>query len=76
MSWWKRKKCPLCKTVIKKKMVMAEVRIQTADGLLELDVCPKCAHIIDKSADVLMGKQRNVPERTEREDPSPSEEMD
>lgn len=76
MSWWKRKKCPLCKTVIKKNMKMSEVRIETAEGILELEVCPKCAYVIDKSADILLGKPRNVPERAEREDPSPSEEMD
>lgn len=58
MSWWKRKKCPLCKTVFKKKHKTAEFRIDTADGPLELTVCMGCATIMDKSADILMGKSR------------------
>lgn len=76
MSWWKRKKCPLCKTVIKKKMKVSEVRIETAEGILELEVCPKCAYVIDKSADILLDKPRNVPERAEREDQGNLEEED
>lgn len=60
MSWWKRKKCPLCKTVIKKKHKTAEFRIETADGLLELEVCGKCAHVMDKSADILLAKDRGL----------------
>lgn len=69
MSWWKRKKCPLCKGVIKKKMKLAEVRVDTADGLLELEgVCPKCAYIIDKSADILMDKPRHTAKTSGDED--------
>lgn len=58
MSWWKRKKCPLCKSVLKKKHKTAEFRIDTAEGVLELEVCMGCATIMDHSADILMGKPR------------------
>ncbi len=68
MSWWKRKKCPLCKTVIKKKHKTAEFRIETADGLLELEVCGKCAYVMDKSADVLLGKDRGLASKENTED--------
>lgn len=67
MSWWKRKKCPLCKSVIKPKHKLSEVRLETADGPLELEVCPKCAYILDKSADVLLGKPRDVSNRKKQE---------
>ena len=60
MSWWKRKKCPLCKSVVKPKHKLSEVRLETADGPLELEVCTKCAYILDKSADILLGKPRDV----------------
>jgi RNase P subunit RPR2 len=60
MSWWKRKKCPLCKSVVKPKHKLSEVRLETADGTLELEVCPKCAYILDKTADVLLGKTRDT----------------
>ena len=68
MSWWKRKKCPLCKTVIKKKHKSAEFRIDTAEGLLELEVCGKCAHIMDKSADVLLSKDRGLVSKENKDD--------
>jgi ribosome-binding protein aMBF1 (putative translation factor) len=76
LAWWKRKKCPLCKSVIKPKHKVSEVRIDTADGPLELEVCPKCAYILDKTADILMEKPRDVPVRTKQEDHSSSEEAD
>lgn len=68
MSWWKRKKCPLCKSVIKKNMKLSEVRIDTADGILELEVCPKCAYVIDKSADLLLDKPRSISREKDESD--------
>lgn len=68
MSWWKRKKCPLCKSVVKPKHKLSEVRLETADGPLELEVCPKCAYILDKTADILMEKPRDLSIRKKQED--------
>lgn len=53
MSWWKRKKCRTCKKVLKKKKPVHELRLQTADGLLEIEICDTCAQIWDASAEVL-----------------------
>jgi RNase P subunit RPR2 len=53
MSWWKRKKCGTCKKVLKKKNSSHELRLQTADGMLEVEICDKCARFWDASAEVL-----------------------
>lgn len=53
----KRKKCKLCRKVIKAKHNVHEVRVATGEGTLELEVCAGCAFVLDKSADVLT-KQR------------------
>lgn len=53
MSWWKRKKCGTCKKVIKKKTITHELRLQTADGMLEVEICDDCARFWDASAEVL-----------------------
>ena len=53
MSWWKRKKCGTCKRVLKKKMTTHELRLQTADGMLEVEICDECARFWDASAEVL-----------------------
>jgi len=61
MKWpFKRNKCKLCKKIIKAKHKTHEVRVHTGEGLLELDVCSGCAHILDKSADAML--KRNVKE--------------
>lgn len=53
VSWWKRKKCATCKKVLKPKHGLHELRLDTADGQLELEICSDCADFWDKSADVL-----------------------
>ena len=54
MSWWdkyKKKKCNLCNAKIKGES--SELRVNTSEGELELEICTRCADIIDKSAEVL-----------------------
>lgn len=58
MSWWKRKKCPLCKTVLKKKHGSAELRLDTADGPTTLEICMGCSTVLDKSAELLNDRRR------------------
>lgn len=61
MTWWKRKKCATCRSVLKAKKGIHELRLNTADGLHEVEVCGRCATILDKSAEVLnagKGKKR------------------
>ena len=54
MSWFKRKKCPLCKSVIKPKHKTWTFEVETAEGVLTFhDVCPKCTYIMEKSHDIL-----------------------
>lgn len=61
MSWWKRKKCGTCKKVLKKNKPSHELRMQTADGILEVEICEECARFWDASADVLSkGRKRDI----------------
>lgn len=58
MSWWKRRKCATCKKVLKPKSGIHDLRVQTADGLLEVEVCGECARFWDGSAEVLTKRGR------------------
>lgn len=59
MSWWKSsKKCPVCTKKYKKNVPFHELRVQAADGLIELEICVSCADFFDKSADVLTEKRK------------------
>jgi ribosomal protein S27AE len=54
MSWWKRKKCPLCDSVIKAKHKTTTFEIDTAEGVLQIhDVCPKCTYVMEQSHNIL-----------------------
>lgn len=53
MSWWKRKKCPLCKTVLKKKHKTGKLCMETAEGPLELEICMGCSTVLDHSSQIL-----------------------
>jgi RNase P subunit RPR2 len=64
VSWWKRKKCGSCRKVLKAKRGIHEIRLESADGIVEVEICGECADFWDKSAEVLQGKPRNVAERT------------
>lgn len=59
MSWWKRKKCASCRKVLKAKNGIHEIRLDSADGLLELEICNSCADFWDKSADILQNRGRD-----------------
>lgn len=61
MSWWRsKKKCAVCETKYKKNAVFHELRLQTADGVLELEICESCADFFDKSADVLSAGRKKA----------------
>jgi len=54
MSLWKRKKCPLCESVIKPNHKTMTFELDTAEGVLEIhDVCPKCTYVMEQSANIL-----------------------
>ena len=59
MSWWKsKKKCPVCSVKYKKNVPFHELRLQTADGTHEIEICESCADFFDKSAEVIMRGRR------------------
>lgn len=68
MSMFSRPKCPLCGEKVHKSYKMSELRLETADGMLELSVCPKCAYIMDKSADLLAKKPPGIRQTVDVED--------
>jgi ribosomal protein L31 len=58
MSWWKRRKCSTCRKVLKAKNPVHELRVETTDGLVELEICSDCARFWDGSAEVLSRRNR------------------
>jgi len=42
-------KCKLCKAKLKGDI--AEIRLKTADGLIEMKICSTCADLFDAKAD-------------------------
>jgi hypothetical protein len=56
---WKRKKCATCSTALTEKSGIHELRIDTADGIIDLEICSTCADFWDKSADVLQKSGKN-----------------
>jgi hypothetical protein len=58
VTWWKRKKCPLCKTVLKKKNGSGKLNMETAEGPLELEICMGCSIILEKSSEILHGSRK------------------
>lgn len=63
MTWWKRRKCATCKKVLKAKHPIHEIRIEAADGNIELEVCEDCARFWDKSAEVLSSGRKKKKRR-------------
>lgn len=57
--FWKRKKCATCGSVLKEQTGIHELRINTADGVTNLEICSVCADFLDKSAKVLLKGQKN-----------------
>ncbi len=63
MTWFSRSKtCALCEYKYPKSEPFHEMRINTDDGAVSLEICEKCADFFDKSADVIMkGGQQDEP---------------
>lgn len=59
MSWWKRKKCATCKQVLKPKHGIHELRLNTADGVVDMEVCGECTRFWDTSAEILNRGKKN-----------------
>lgn len=57
MSWWKNKKCSICKKKLNKTVEAPIIRLQTLDGVVELEICNECADFYEASAEVLHRKR-------------------
>lgn len=56
MNFWKKKpKCPLCDST---KELSATIRINTADGPVELDICDFCADFFNESAEIFRTRRK------------------
>lgn len=74
MIW--KKKCPVCTDKYPKKAMFHELRLETADGTVSLEICEKCADFFDKSADVIMKGRANETVRFRELDKHDEEEFD
>ncbi len=55
MTWLSRsKRCDVCDEKYLKSVPFHEMRLNTDDGVVSLEICEKCADFFDKSADVIM----------------------
>ena len=55
MTWFSRSKtCVVCEDKYHKSVPFHEMRLNTDDGVVSLEICEKCADFFDKSADVIM----------------------
>jgi hypothetical protein len=63
MTWLSRsKRCDVCDEKYLKSVPFHEMRLNTDDGVVSLEICEKCADFFDKSADVIMkGGQQDEP---------------
>lgn len=61
MFKWKKAKCKVCSAVLPSDNAI--IRLETSEGVHEIDVCNDCADFFEKSAEVLMRK--NVDEEDE-----------
>ena len=63
MTWLSRsKRFDVCDEKYLKSVPFHEMRLNTDDGVVSLEICEKCADFFDKSADVIMkGGQQDEP---------------
>ena len=61
MTWLSRsKRCDVCDEKYHKSAPFHEMRLNTDDGVVSLEICEKCADFFDKSAEVIMkGRQQD-----------------
>ena len=54
----KSKKCSICEVKFSLDVPFHEMRVNTDEGVVSLEICEECADFFDKSADILR-KSRN-----------------
>lgn len=53
MSWWKNKKCKLCKKKLPKVKDSAKMQLETADGTHTIEICDECEEFWNLSEEIL-----------------------
>jgi hypothetical protein len=63
MIWMSRSKhCAVCEVKYHKSVSFHEVRLNTDDGVVSLEICEKCADFFDESAEIIMkGRRQDDP---------------
>ena len=59
MKFFKSKKCEQCDKKLKKDEETGELRIDTNEGILTMEICLECSDFFDKSAEVLQNRRRD-----------------
>ncbi len=55
MTWFNwNKTCAVCEDKYLKCVPFHEMRLNTDDGVVSLEICEKCADFFDKSAEIIM----------------------
>ena len=55
MIWFNRNKtCAVCEDKYLKSVPFHEMRVNTDEGVVSLEICDKCADFFDESAEVIM----------------------
>lgn len=77
MIWFNRNKtCSVCEDKYLKSVPFHELRVNTADGPVSLEICDKCADFFDKSAEVIMKGRKDETVRLREFDQHDQEEPD
>lgn len=53
MKFLRPKRCGVCAAKLSKDVEHPNVRLNTSDGVIELEICEECADFFDRSADIM-----------------------
>lgn len=59
------KRCKTCSKKFKKGEETASIRMDTLEGVHEIEICLECADFFDQSAEVLLKIKRKEPDESE-----------
>ena len=77
MIWFNRNKtCAVCEDKYLKSVPFHEMRVNTDEGVVSLEICDKCADFFDESAEVIMKGRKDETVRLRDIDQLDQEESD
>ena len=77
MIWFNRNKtCAVCEDKYLKSVPFHEMRVNTDEGVVSLEICDKCADFFDESAEVIMKGRKDETVRLRDIDQLDQEEPD